>query len=155
MTNLAGVRSKPRMTIDNENGEFTMNEGHDLEDFQVAVEHATKQGYIVHYERVEGGTEVRLITRPKYIRQEVTRFCEVLTKEALAHCRAGRDEKPGDPLLEQKQIALNVEAIIKEAMLTGFAAADAAARDGFESGNAFGGLDMDENGEQREDVVEK
>jgi hypothetical protein len=136
----------------------TMNEGHDREDFQVAVEHAMNQGYIVHYKHVEGGTEVRLITHPNYIRQEVARFCEVLTKAALAHVEqavAGIDEKPGDPIFEQKQIALNVAAIIKEAMLTGFAVADAAARDGFESKSTFGGLDVDENGAQGEDVVEE
>jgi hypothetical protein len=142
------------MTIDNEKGESTINEGHDLKDFQVAVEHAMKQGYIVHYQNVEGGTEVRLISRPKYIRQEVTRFCEVLTKAALGHVEqavADIAEEPGDPVFEQKQMKLNVEAIIKEAMLTGFAAADAAARDGFESENTFGGIDVDENSEQGED----
>jgi hypothetical protein len=117
-----------------------------------------QQGYIVHYEQVEGGTSVRLITRPKYIRQQVTRFCEVLTKAALAHVEqavADIDEVPGDPIFERKQMALNVEAIIKEAMLTGFAAADAASRDGYESENTFDGLDMHENGEPGEDVVEE
>lgn len=38
---------------------------------------------------------------------------------------------------------------------SGFAAADAASRDGYESKSTFGGLDIDENGEQGEDVVEK
>jgi hypothetical protein len=124
-----------------------MDEGHDLEDFQIAIEHAMRQGYIVHYEPVEGGAAVRLITRPRYIRQEVTRFCEVLTKAALAHVEqavASINEKPGDPIFEQKQIALNVEAIIKEAMLMGFAAADAASRNGYESKNTFGGLNSED-----------
>ena len=59
----------------------------------------------------------------------MARFCEVLTKAALAHVEhavAGMDWKPGDPIFERKQMALNVEAIVKQAMLTGFAAADAA-----------------------------
>src|SRR5262249_8239084 len=114
--------------------------------------------YIVHYERVEDGTAVRLITRPQHIRQQVTTFCDVLTKAALAHVEqavADIGEEPGDPIFERKQLGLNVQAIIKEAMLTGFAAADVASRDGYESENTFGGLDMDENGEQGEDVVEK
>jgi len=137
-----------------------MNEDFDLEGFQEVVAHAMKQGYIVHYERIEDGaaTAVRLITRPQYIRQEVTRFCEVLTKAALAHVEqavADIGEEPGDPTFERKQIGLNVEATIKEAMLTGFAAADAASRNGYESENTFDGLDIDENGGKGEDVVEK
>jgi len=48
-----------------------------------------------------------------------------------------------------------VEAIIKEAMFAGFAAADAASREGYESENTFDGLDMDENGERGENVAEK
>src|SRR5882672_3203925 len=99
-----------------------------------------KRGYTVHYENVEGGTAVRLITRPQHIREEATRFCEVFTKAALGHVEqavTGVDGKPGDPVFEQKQMALNVEAIVKEAMLTGFAAADAAARDGYESENTW------------------
>jgi hypothetical protein len=62
-----------------------MDEGYDLGDFEAVVAHAMQQGYIVDYEPAESGTAVRLITRPKYIRQEVTRFCEVLTKATLAH----------------------------------------------------------------------
>jgi hypothetical protein len=63
-------------------------------------------------------------------------------------------EKPGDPLFERKQIGLNVQAITKEATVAGSAAADAASRHRYESENTFDGLDMDENGEQGEDVVE-
>ncbi|SRR5713101_790048 len=135
-----------------------MNEGYDLEDVQDALVEAMKRGYTVHCENAEGGTAVRLITRPNHIRQEVTKFCAVFTKAALEHVEqvvAGVDGRPGDPVFEQKQMALNVEAIIKEAMLTGFSAADSASRDGYESENTFDGLDMDENGEQGEDVVEK
>jgi hypothetical protein len=135
-----------------------MNESHAFEDVRDALLHAMKRGYTVHYENVEGGTAVRLITRPNHIRQEVTKFCAVFTEAALEHVEqvvAGVDGQPGDPVFEQRQMALNVEAIIKEAMLTGFAAADSASRDGYESENTFDGLDMDENGEQGEDVVEK
>ncbi len=135
-----------------------MNKGYDFEDVQDALLQAMKRGYTIHYENVEGGAAVRLITRPNHIRQEATKFCAVFRKAALEHVEqvvAGVDGKPGDPVFEQKQMALNVEAIIKEAMLTGFAAADSASRDGYESENTFGGLDMDENGEQGEDVVEK
>jgi len=134
-----------------------MNEDFDLEGFHAAVAHAMTLGYIVDSQRVEGGMAVRLITRPKFIRQQVTRLCDVLTKAALAHVEravADVDETPGDPIFERKQIGLNVHAIIKEAMLAGFAAADSASRDGFQSTDTFDGLDMDENGEQGEDVVE-
>jgi len=136
-----------------------MNEGYDLEEFQVAVADAMKQGYIVHYECAEGGgAAVRLITRPNHIRQEVARFCEVFKQAVLEHVEqavTGVDGKPGDPIFERKQMALNVEGIVKNAMLTGFAAADAASRDGYESVNTFDGLYTDGNGEQGEDVVEK
>jgi hypothetical protein len=71
---------------------------------------------------------------------------------------AGLDGKPGDPIFEQKQTVLNMEALIKDAMLPGFAAADAVSRDGYEFDNTFDGLNMIENGEEGEegeDVVEK
>jgi hypothetical protein len=123
-------------------------EGADEEAVQEAMVKAMKRGYIVHSEKVEGGTAVRLITRSNYIRQQVARFCEVFTNTALAHVEtalAGLDVKPGDPVFEQKQLALNVEKISKAAMLAAFAAADAASRDGYESENTFGGLDENEN----------
>jgi hypothetical protein len=135
-----------------------MIEGYDPEDMQVALATAMQRGYIVYYENVEAGMTVRLVTRPNHIRQEVARYADVLKAAALAHVEqavAGVEGEPGDPVFEQEQMALNVEAITKAAMFAGFAAADAASRDGYQSEDTFYGLDLDENGEQSEDVEEK
>ena len=106
------------------------------------------RGYTIDYETADGETSLYVVTRPDHIRQDVRRLCEVFREAALAHVEhavAGVDGNFGDAAFERKQKALDIEGITKAAMLAGFAAADAALREFFESEDTFEGRQRDQH----------